>query len=110
YLDELKLAVDRAVENSRIRAENISLRRELKKQQGLDSIVGQSPPMKALFELVLSIASTQSTVLIQGESGTGKELIAGAIHQNSRRADQPFVSVNCGAFQETLLESELFGY
>jgi two-component system response regulator PilR (NtrC family) len=110
YLDELKLAVDRAIEDQRIRAENASLRRELKKQQGIDSIVGQSPPMKALFELVLSVATTQSTVLIQGESGTGKELIAGAIHQNSRRREQSFVSINCGAFQETLLESELFGY
>ena len=110
YLDELKLAVDRAIEDARMRAENATLRRELKKQQGIDSIVGQSAPMKALFELVLSVASTQSTVLIQGESGTGKELIAGAIHQNSRRSEQPFVSINCGAFQETLLESELFGY
>ncbi len=110
YLDELKLSVDRAVETSRIKAENVSLKRELKKNRGVDSIIGQSPPMKALFELILSIAPTQSTVLILGESGTGKELVARAIHMNSPRRDQPFVSINCGAFQETLLESELFGY
>src|SRR5439155_24875401 len=110
YLDELKLAVDRAIETSRIKAENVSLKRELKKHHGIDSIIGQSPPMKALFELILSVAPTSSTVLILGESGTGKELVARAIHDSSRRRDQPFVSINCSAFQETLLESELFGY
>ena len=110
YLDELKLAIDRAIETSRLRAENVSLRRELKKQHGVDSIVGQSPAMKALFELIHSVAPTQSTVLILGESGTGKELVASAIHSASPRSEQLFVSINCSAFQETLLESELFGY
>jgi two-component system response regulator PilR (NtrC family) len=66
--------------------------------------------MKALFELILSVAPTNSTALILGESGTGKELVARAIHDQSRRRDRPFVSINCSAFQETLLESELFGY
>ncbi|MBI3933492.1 MAG: sigma-54-dependent Fis family transcriptional regulator, partial [Acidobacteria bacterium] len=110
FVDDLRFAVKRALETYRIQAENIILRRELGKERGLDSIVGQSPPMRGLFELMLSVAPTSSTVLILGESGTGKELVARAIHDNSRRRDQPFVSINCSAFQETLLESELFGY
>ena len=110
YLDELKVAIDRAIETIRIKAENVSLRRELKKRHGIASLVGQSPPMKALFELIQSVAPTQSTVLVLGESGTGKELVANAIHMHSQRKEFPFVSINCGAFQETLLESELFGY
>jgi len=109
-VEDLKFAVDRAIETSRIKAENVSLKRELKKQHGVDSIVGKSPPMLALFELIHSVAPTQSTVLILGESGTGKELVARAIHTHSQRSEQPFVSINCSAFQETLLESELFGY
>ncbi|MBF8305325.1 MAG: two component, sigma54 specific, transcriptional regulator, Fis family [Acidobacteria bacterium] len=109
-VEDLKFTVERALETYRIKAENISLKRELKKDRGLDSIVGQSPLMKAVYELILSVAPTQSTVLILGESGTGKELVARAIHAYSRRADRPFVSINCSAFQETLLESELFGY
>ncbi|MBI3896323.1 MAG: sigma-54-dependent Fis family transcriptional regulator [Acidobacteria bacterium] len=109
-VDDLKFTVERALETSRIRVENISLKRELRKERGLDSIVGQSPPMKAVFELILSVAPTNSTVLILGESGTGKELVAQAIHSHSRRSEGAFVSINCSAFQETLLESELFGY
>jgi len=109
-VEDLKFTVERALETCRIRAENLSLKRELKKDRGLDSIVGQSPLMKAVYELILSVAPTQSTVLILGESGTGKELAARAIHTYSRRGDRPFVSINCSAFQETLLESELFGY
>jgi two-component system response regulator PilR (NtrC family) len=110
FVDDLKFAVKRALETHRIQAENLILRRELEKERGLESIVGQSPPMKALFELIQSVAPTSSTALILGESGTGKELVARAIHDNSRRRDMPFVSINCSAFQETLLESELFGY
>jgi two-component system response regulator PilR (NtrC family) len=110
FVDDLKFAVKRALETHRIQAENVILRRELGKERGLNSIVGQSPPMKTLFELILSVAPTNSTVLILGESGTGKELVARAIHDSSRRREQPFVSINCSAFQETLLESELFGY
>ncbi|OFW10084.1 MAG: hypothetical protein A3G20_09595 [Acidobacteria bacterium RIFCSPLOWO2_12_FULL_59_11] len=109
-VDDLKFMVERALETSRIRAENISLKRELKIERGLDSIVGQSPPMKSVFELILGVAPTNSTVLILGESGTGKELVARAIHVHSRQSEGPFVSINCSAFQETLLESELFGY
>jgi two-component system response regulator PilR (NtrC family) len=110
FVDDLKFAVKRALETHRIQVENVILRRELGKERGLDSIVGQSAPMRGLFELILSVAPTFSTVLILGESGTGKELVARAIHENSSRRDQPFVSINCSAFQETLLESELFGY
>ncbi len=110
FVDDLKFAVQRALETHQIQAENVLLRRELGKARGLDSIVGESPPMKALFELILSVAPTNSTVLILGESGTGKELVARGIHESSRRHDRPFVSINCSAFQETLLESELFGY
>jgi two-component system response regulator PilR (NtrC family) len=110
FVDDLKFAVDRALETRRIQDENRMLRRELVKDRGLDRIVGQSPPMKALYELILSVAPANSTVLILGESGTGKELVARSIHDHSRRADKPFVSINCSAFQETLLESELFGY
>ncbi len=110
FIEDLKFAVKGALETSRIRNENVILRRELDKKKGLDNIVGQSPPMQALFELIRSIAPTNSTVLILGESGTGKELVSQAIHEYSQRADHPFVSINCSAFQETLLESELFGY
>ncbi|MBI4460926.1 MAG: sigma-54-dependent Fis family transcriptional regulator, partial [Acidobacteria bacterium] len=109
-MDDLKFMVERALETSRIRAENITLKRELNKEHGLDSIVGQSPSIKSVFELILSVAPTNSTVLILGESGTGKELVARAVHMHSRRSEGPFVSINCSAFQETLLESELFGY
>ena len=109
-VENLKFTVERALETYQIKVENVSLKRELKKDRGLDSLVGQSPLMKAVYELILSVAPTQSTVLILGESGTGKELVARAIHTYSRRSDRPFVSINCSAFQETLLESELFGY
>ena len=109
-MDELKFKVELALEISRIKQENVSLKRELGKQRGLENIVGQSSPMKTLFELILSVAPANSTVLILGESGTGKELVARAIHVHSLRSERPFVSINCSAFQETLLESELFGY
>src|SRR5207302_677715 len=76
----------------------------------LDNLVGESPAMGKLKETIHTVASTNSTVIVTGESGTGKELVARALHQCSPRASEPFVSVNCGAFPETLLESELFGY
>src|SRR5262249_17187337 len=77
---------------------------------GLDNIIGQSGKMRAIFELIQTVAPQSSRVLITGESGTGKELVARAIHENSARAQAPFITINCGAFPETLLESELFGY
>src|ERR1700733_7390231 len=75
-----------------------------------DRIIGTSDKMRSLFELIETIAPQSSRVLITGESGTGKELVARAIHENSSRAKNPFITINCGAFPETLLESELFGY
>ena len=107
-VDEVRVTVARGVEERSLRQENRALKRELRKS--LDSLLGVSPPIKALKELVATVAPTNSTILITGESGTGKELVARAIHAASGRWDRSFVSVNCGAFPETLLESELFGY
>jgi two-component system response regulator PilR (NtrC family) len=109
-LEELKANIRNALEKVRLKRENESLKRELKKAQGLDSMLGGSPAMLELFEQIKSVAATNSTVLITGESGTGKELAAKAIHTRSPRAGEPFVSINCGAVPETLLESELFGH
>ena len=109
-LEELKANIRNALEKVRLKRENETLKRELKKTQGLDSILGGSRVMLDLFEHIKSVATTNSTVLITGESGTGKELAAKAIHVRSPRAGEPFVSINCGAVPETLLESELFGH
>jgi two-component system response regulator PilR (NtrC family) len=108
--DELRQAVRLCSEHLKLRKEAGYLKRELRKLTGLDNIVGQSPRMRQIFELIQTIAPQTSRVLITGESGTGKELVARAIHENSSRASQPFITINCGAFPETLLESELFGY
>jgi len=110
FIEELKLVVYSALENRRLREENTYLRREFRKVHGMGNLVGKSQKMQELFKMIEVVSGTNSTVLITGESGTGKELVAKAIHVNSQRADAPFVSVNCGAFTDTLLESELFGY
>jgi len=109
-IDELKITIKNALEKKQLKEENVSLKRTLRERHGLDAMLGASPQMVKLFELIESVAPTNSTVLITGESGTGKELAARAIHVNSTRRNQPFVSVNCGAVPETLLESELFGH
>src|SRR5262245_41030288 len=109
-VDELKFVVYSALENRRLREENTYLRREFKKVHGMGNLIGKSKKMQELFKMIEVVSGTNSTVLITGESGTGKELVAKAIHLNSPRAEEAFVSVNCGAFTETLLESELFGY
>jgi two-component system response regulator PilR (NtrC family) len=109
-VEELKLVVARTLEELALREENARLRRELLRVFAANNIVGESPKIQAILELVRTIAPTASTVLISGESGTGKELVARAIHEASDRRDKAFVSINCGAFPETLLESELFGY
>jgi two-component system response regulator PilR (NtrC family) len=106
----LRLAVREVSENLRWKKEAGYLRRELRRLTGLDNIIGQSPKMKAIFDLIQTVAPQNSRVLITGESGTGKELVARAIHENSARSQTPFITINCGAFPETLLESELFGY
>ena len=109
-VEELKFEVGRALEDLALREENARLRRELLRVFAAHNIIGQSKPMTSILEMVRTIAPTTSTVMITGESGTGKELIARAIHEASGRRDKAFVSINCGAFPETLLESELFGY
>ena len=108
--DELSHLVRRAVEHRRLREENLQLRGAIDELVTLDPIVGQSPPMRKVMELVEHVAKTDATVLILGESGTGKELIARAIHAKSKRRYSPLVPVNCGTLPETLLASELFGY
>jgi len=108
--EELRQVVGRVAENLRLRSEAGYLRRELRRLTGLDGIIGRSPKMRAIFELIQTVAPQTSRVLITGESGTGKELVARAIHDNSPRAQEPFVTINCGALPDTLLESELFGY
>jgi two-component system, NtrC family, response regulator PilR len=109
-LDELRLAVQQVAENLALKKEAGYLRREIRRLTGLDHIIGTSSKMRAIFELIENIAPQTSRVLITGESGTGKELVARAIHENSARSKCPFITINCGAFPETLLESELFGY
>src|ERR1700730_16619037 len=109
-VDQLRRAVHEVSESLRWKKEAGYLRRELRRLTGLDNIIGQSPKMRAIFELIQTVAPQSSRVLITGESGTGKELVARAIHENSVRAQAPFITINCGAFPETLLESELFGY
>src|SRR5205809_6846559 len=110
WTEELKFVVHNALENRRLREENTYLKREFKKVHGMGNLIGKSRNMEELFKMIVVVSATNSTVLITGESGTGKELVAKAIHLNSPRADEKFVSVNCGAFTESLLESELFGY
>jgi two-component system response regulator PilR (NtrC family) len=109
-VEQLRLAVREVSENLKWKKEAGYLRRELRRLTGLDNIIGQSPKMKSIFDLIQTVAPQNSRVLITGESGTGKELVARAIHENSARAHTPFITINCGAFPETLLESELFGY
>src|SRR6266481_1967260 len=110
FMEELKLIVLNALESRRLREENTYLKREFRKVHGMGNLIGKSKKMQELFKMIEVVSATNSTVLITGESGTGKELVAKAIHLNSPRAEQAFVSVNCGAFTESLLESELFGY
>src|SRR5256712_3454919 len=109
-VDQLRLAVREVSESLKWKKEAGYLRRELRRLTGLDNIIGQSPKMRAIFDLIQTVAPQASRVLVTGESGTGKELVARAIHENSLRAQAPFITINCCAFPETLLESELFGY
>ncbi len=109
-LDAIKLTVAKALEGKRLRDENQLLRRQLETQQRFETIIGKSPKLTEVLDTVRKIADSHSTVMITGESGTGKELIAKAIHQQSNRRDKPFISVNCGAIPEALIESEFFGH
>jgi len=109
-IEVLRTLVAKAAEKQRLVRESADLKRQMDKRFGFEGIVGQSQPMQRIFDVLGQISGTNATALIQGESGTGKELVAKALFANSRRHDKPFISVNCGALPETLLESELFGY
>jgi DNA-binding NtrC family response regulator len=108
--DELKHIVDRALERRHLLQENRSLKNEVSSKYRFENFIGSSLRMQAVYGLIAKCAPTDSTVLITGESGTGKEMIARAIHYNSLRKDQPFVTVDCNTLSEHLLESELFGH
>ena len=109
-IDEVKLLVRNALEKKELLAENARLKQEVHERSAFDQIIGRSEKLTKVLDLIRKVADTSSNVLIFGESGTGKELVARAIHYNSRRRDRPFVTVNCSALPEPLLESELFGH
>ena len=109
-IDELEMRISRALRQRHLEAENVALHQQLDQRYGLEHLVGESPAMKEVFEIVRQVAPTRATVLLLGESGTGKEVIARAIHQLSPRARMPMVIVHCAALSPTLLESELFGH
>lgn len=109
-VDEVKLTVKKCLSQSQLYRENIELRKRLEGQDSLDSFIGESRVVVELKKMVKQVAPTDSTILVSGESGTGKEIIARSIHQLSKRSEKPFVSINCAALPETLLESELFGH
>ncbi len=109
-VDEIKIVVQKAFDSQNLEKENRFLRKQIKQQVKFDNIIGVSSEIKKIFDIIVRIADIGSNVLITGESGTGKELIAKAIHDNSYRKDKPFVTVNCAALPENLLETELFGH
>ncbi len=109
-LDHLDLLLKRALHSHEVETENLTLRAQLDNRFGLEAIIGQSEPMREVFETIQQAAPTQATILILGESGTGKELVAQAIHRLSSRAKGPFIPVHCAALTPSLLESELFGH
>jgi DNA-binding NtrC family response regulator len=108
--DELLHALRTTLEQRRLKNENAYLRQQLDERFGLGAMIGSSPRMRTLFQLIETIASTSTTILIVGETGTGKEMVARAIHHTSPRRHQRFVALNCSAIPETLLEAELFGH
>ncbi len=107
---ELLINVEKALKFKNLEEENFRLKKALKKKYSQKNIIGTSPPIQKIFQLIDKVADTDSTVLVSGPSGTGKELVARAIHYDSSRSDKPIVIINCGAIPETLLESELFGH
>ncbi len=109
-IDELEFRIKRALRQQKLETENVALRVQLDKRFGLENIIGESPAMREIFEIVRQVAPSHASILIQGESGTGKELIAKGIHQLSTRARGPLITVHCGALPANLLESELFGH
>jgi two-component system response regulator PilR (NtrC family) len=109
-LDEIRLAIANALQRKRLEEENLALKRELRRERGFAKLIGKSPALLQLFDVIRKTAESNSTVMITGESGTGKELVAQAIHYESPRRDGPCISVNCGAITEGVMESELFGH
>ena len=109
-IDELEMRIAKALRQQNLEAENESLHQQLDARFGMQNLVGESPAMREVFEVVQQVAPTRATVLLLGESGTGKEMVAKVVHQLSPRARQPLVAVHCGALAPTLLESELFGH
>jgi len=108
--DEVEIVAEKALEHMRLREENLYLRSELKEIYNFEQMVGDSEPMKAIYEQIRKVAPSRATVLICGETGTGKELVARAIHYTSPRRNKPFIKINCAALSAGLLESELFGH
>lgn len=109
-VDEIKLIIRNALEKKNLEKENLILRQVVQERYHFGNIIGQSPKMLEVYSLLEKVAPTKTNILITGESGTGKELVAKAIHYNSPRRDKPFVTLNCGAIPESLIESELFGH
>ena len=109
-IEELKILVAHGLEEKKLREENILLKKSFQEQSSFENMIGKSKAMREVFSLIEKVATTDSTVLVTGESGTGKEMAARAIHALSRRREHPFVSINCAALPENLLESELFGH
>ncbi|MFT7110162.1 MAG: two-component system response regulator HydG, partial [Psychrobacter glaciei] len=108
--DEMVIAVQRILKGKSLERQNTVLKKEIQKVHPTTGMIGSCPPMQDLFKKIGKVSPTDATVLILGESGTGKELVARAIHEQSPRADNPMISVNCAAIPETLIESELFGH
>lgn len=109
-LERIKILIDRIIEKRKLQNENILLKSRLKERYRYDELIGVSPEMQEIYEIIDRISENSPTVLIQGESGTGKEILAKVIHRNSDRSNKPFISINCGAIVDGLLESELFGH
>ena len=109
-IDQIDLIIAKYTDYHRLKNENINLKHQLEKKYSFNKIIGKSKAMQAVYKTITAVASSDSTILIQGASGTGKELVARAIHVNSQRREKPFITTNCAAWPETLVESELFGY
>ena len=109
-IDELEMRIARSLRSQTLETENVALHQQLDSKYGMEHIIGESPAMREVFDVVRQVAPSRATVLLGGESGTGKEVFAKAIHQASPRARLPFVAVHCAALTPTLLESELFGH
>jgi two-component system, NtrC family, response regulator PilR len=109
-VEEIKLIIKNALEKKNLQKENVLLKQAMRDRFHFGNIIGQSPKMVTLYDLLEKVSPTKTNILVTGESGTGKELVAKAIHYNSPRKEKPFVTLNCGAIPESLIESELFGH